>query len=500
MADSITAVYAVVDKSKKGKKLSLSQNEITLNSFDSPVYDVTEHSEETSPAPKKDEAFDSEYSMITLDNMNSTGNENTRQRGAEQAGESTTLVMTSKVPKKKRLGDKNEGCKLFTCVFITIAVVATITLICLAILFAEVLKLKAETTSMEQPFADQQAANDSSSIIFQLQQLNKTLGHDIQQLSSSIEMVQQDQETSTQELIQTLGNQIQQLNNSIGMVMLNQEMSNNTIWELLTQFRQDIISIEDANQHILAPSCAALIALSPSSPSGYYWVRASNGSAVRVYCDMTRSCGGVTGGWMRVAELDMTNSSHQCPGELMQQTTTNGRTCRIASHSRGCSQAITYSTISEYSKVCGKIRGFQTGSPDSFANSANAGSLKGNYVDGVSVTHGQPGQPRQHIWTFAAYSRSMRCLCNRSISHAAPPSFISTNYFCDTGTRGSLNNIALWEQAQCNTYTCCPFNNPPWFYRELPQPSTDDIDMRVCRDQRRSDEDIQIQVIEIYVQ
>ena len=95
---------------------------------------------------------------------------------------------------------------------------------------------------------------------------------------------------------------------------------------------------------------------------------------------------------MRVAELDMTNSSHQCPGEL-QQTTVNGRTCRIASDSAGCSQAITYSTISEYSKVCGKIRGFQTGTPDSFGNSANAG-LEGIYVDGVSLTH---GQPRQHI-------------------------------------------------------------------------------------------------------
>jgi lipocalin len=42
---------------------------------------------------------------------------------------------------------------------------------------------------------------------------------------------------------------------------------------------------------------------------------------VRVYCDMTMSCGGVTGGWMRVAELDMslTNSSSQYPGGLRQR-------------------------------------------------------------------------------------------------------------------------------------------------------------------------------------
>ena len=92
---------------------------------------------------------------------------------------------------------------------------------------------------------------------------------------------------------------------------------------------------------------------------------------------------------MRVAELDMTNTSHQCLSELMQQTITNGRTCRIESDSVGCSPDKTYSTISEYSKVCGKIRGFQTGTPDSFTNSVNAG-LESNYVDGVSLTHGHP--------------------------------------------------------------------------------------------------------------
>ena len=36
------------------------------------------------------------------------------------------------------------------------------------------------------------------------------------------------------------------------------------------------------------------VALPPSSPSGYYSGRVSEGSMVRVYCDMTRSCGGVT--------------------------------------------------------------------------------------------------------------------------------------------------------------------------------------------------------------
>jgi fluoride ion exporter CrcB/FEX len=76
-----------------------------------------------------------------------------------------------------------------------------------------------------------------------------------------------------------------------------------------------------------ASSCAALKDNLGSSPSGHYWVRASNGSAVRVYCDMTRLCGGVTGGWTRVFEVDMTNSSHQCPRGFRQRTDAKKRTC-----------------------------------------------------------------------------------------------------------------------------------------------------------------------------
>ena len=106
-----------------------------------------------------------------------------------------------------------------------------------------------------------------------------------------------------------------------------------------------------AHANVPAPSCAAL---PPSSPSGYYWVMASNGSAVRVYCDMTRSCGNITGGWVRVAELDMTNSNHQCPSGLTQHNDSNIRTCRRMESSGGCSSVMINIPYS-YSKVCGRV-------------------------------------------------------------------------------------------------------------------------------------------------
>ena len=60
-----------------------------------------------------------------------------------------------------------------------------------------------------------------------------------------------------------------------------------------------------------AASCAEILSNQLNAPSGYYWLRSGNGSAVRVFCDKTITCKGVGEGWMHVAKLDMTNSSYQ---------------------------------------------------------------------------------------------------------------------------------------------------------------------------------------------
>ena len=252
-----------------------------------------------------------------------------------------------------------------------------------------------------------------------------------------------------------------------------------------------------------ATSCAAL---PPSSPSGYYWVRASNGSAVSVYCDMTRSCGGVTGGWMGVAELDMTNSSHQCPSGLMERIFSGKRTCVRIETTHGCSSANNFITPGiEYSHVCGRVIGYQYGSPDAI----NGGNINTNYVDGVSLTH---GDPRQHIWSFVAAqdeagsNPSSACPCNNAPQATPPPAFVGNDYFCDTGSEERRELIfygddPLWDGAGCGPLnTCCSFNTPPWFYKQLPRPTTDDIEMRVCTIGNIANEDVTIEIVEIYVQ
>ena len=274
---------------------------------------------------------------------------------------------------------------------------------------------------------------------------------------------------------------------------------------------QNFSLLESRTQHLLgnglSPSTSAIscTALPPSSPSGYYWVRASNGSAVRVYCDMTRSCGGVTGGWMRVADLDMTNSSHQCPRGLQQRTDAGRRTC-IPMISPGCS-SVNFSAAEGYSRVCGKIIGYQVGDPDTFGFYSNP--TIDSYIDGVSLTH---GQPRQHIWSFAAGLDEVgslpqhNCPCT-NLGTAVPPPFVGNDYFCDTGSKQRFqlhvfyNEDPLWDGAGCGPLnTCCSFNNPPWVHKLLPQPTTDDIEMRVCKNDPGGNEDIAIETIELLVQ
>ena len=270
-----------------------------------------------------------------------------------------------------------------------------------------------------------------------------------------------------------------------------------------------VIILDD--QHISA-SCGDIQKLLPLSPSGYYNIRSSNGYVITAYCDMTRSCGGITGGWMRVAELDMTDNTTQCPDSLELRTTPL-RTCTTVNTARPICSSDMFSVDGvQYSKVCGRIRAYQVGSPDAFGTRIT--DLDSYYVDGVSLTHGS--SPRQHIWTFVGagseddQSIGNKCPCtNTAISNMAipPPSFVGDDYFCDTGVdirigRGVFySDDPLWDGTGCGPQnTCCSLNSPPWFYKQLPQTTTDDIEMRVCRDQARIDEDIAIKILELYVQ
>ena len=105
-----------------------------------------------------------------------------------------------------------------------------------------------------------------------------------------------------------------------------QARTHNEVSTLLRNSLPALVRCSDRNlgqlQHCPAASCSNIDAQSLIlRPSGFYWIRSSSGTAVQVYCDMDRVCGcNSTGGWTRVAYLNMTDASQQCPSTLTLQT------------------------------------------------------------------------------------------------------------------------------------------------------------------------------------
>ena len=261
-----------------------------------------------------------------------------------------------------------------------------------------------------------------------------------------------------------------------------------------------------------ATSCMEILQLAPQSPSGLYWIRANEHDARHMYCDMERSCKGVAGGWMKIVSLNMTTAGSTCPDGLRTLSDPQ-RLCAMNTDSPGCSSTVLQVQGVQYSRVCGKIIGYQQKTPDAFRpyNSGSQTTIDSYYVDGISITH---GSPRKHIWTFAAAlheynsARDNVCPCTntRNSQHASIPSFVGHDYFCDTGSENLRQHIfygddPLWDGEGCGQFnTCCSWNSPPWFMKQLSSPTSDDIEMRLCCDRNRDDEDITIETLEMYVQ
>ena len=264
-----------------------------------------------------------------------------------------------------------------------------------------------------------------------------------------------------------------------------------------------------------ANSCSEIAEQNLRQASGIYWIQSSNNHpAVQVYCDMDRVCGcNNTRGWARVAYLNMTDPSQRCPG-AWRLITTPRRTCGRATQNLACDSAIFPSNGIQYTHVCGRVIGYHVVSPDAFNYPIrfNPSFTTDNpYLDGVSITHGACGS-RQHIWSFAgglgdpAFPDSYHCPCHGNVN---PPSFVGQDYFCETAndarspwrTNGFEVNDPLWDGQNCSaTFSCeCTLNNPPWFCKQLPHPTTDDIEARICGTQPIGNEDTPVEFMELYI-
>lgn len=269
---------------------------------------------------------------------------------------------------------------------------------------------------------------------------------------------------------------------------------------------------------VAATSCKEIADNKPDYHSGYYWISGPAGP-VGVYCEMDAPFR-QGGGWMRVAAVNMNDTQTHCPSGLVLNTTSNKRMCRRTEYfiNGGCGSTVFPVHNTRYKKVCGKVIGYQGKSPNGFGPARFTPLINETYLDGVSLTH---GDPRKHIWSFAAaygddidtsVTGHSGCPCNAfsQTFDGTIPSFVGSDYYCETGNRNSFNEARkkeglftddpLWDGKGCAGTNMCCDRGGPWFCKELDKATTDNIELRICLNERFENEDIMLEAVTIYVQ
>ena len=222
---------------------------------------------------------------------------------------------------------------------------------------------------------------------------------------------------------------------------------------------------------ILLPalSCRELYTIVPNVISGYYWVTLSNGSSIQVYCEMTKSCGNITGGLTRIATINSYTRSQYCTGEIK----VDNIGCVRKSSSPGCSGITFNSKNLSYSHMCGVLEGAYFGTGDGFMVRSNNPSLTDTYVDGISITD---GTVTNHIWTFSAKMNGHCC------SNA--PTYVEGHCSC------------------LNTTFYPPSSRVITFQRDFQNIIKHNISVRLCQDEHRggnSGEGVYLANMDLYV-
>ena len=252
-----------------------------------------------------------------------------------------------------------------------------------------------------------------------------------------------------------------------------------------------------------ASSCNEIYQSNPTSRGtvGQYWIKTNEG-LFKVTCNMKLKCGGVGGGWMQVADVDM-NRDVTCPG-TWHKITTPRRLC--LGYIVGCASAHFYTKGVSFEHICGQAKGYQKGAIDAFYFKKE--TVEEKYGDVVSITL---GSPRKHVWTYAVglsddynYPK-YNCPC-ATVPGPSPPAFVGNDYYCESGDVGTYNvnsyylSDPLWDGSGCTAGNgCCAQIGMPWFHRKLPVPVADDFEVRICKSEGHSDEDIAIEKLELYV-
>ena len=265
-----------------------------------------------------------------------------------------------------------------------------------------------------------------------------------------------------------------------------------------------------------ALSCNDILLCNPYLPSGYYWITTrhqpnQNNAIVEVYCHMEGDICGIRG-LTRVAHLNMSDPSVNCPPQLITTTQSGKRMCTSPVLGPRFSSVVFNTYNIDYGFVCGRAIGYARAGPYAFyySTSRSYKTIDQAYVDGLSITYRVDGK-RKHIWSLTAgYSdpgdgSTYNCPCAAG-SRYNPPYFVNDDHYCESGSHSTPSsgkwymNNPLWDGRGCHSSSrCCDNKRLPWFWRTLPENTDSGMEVRWMRPTEDSLFDLGIAFLELYI-
>ena len=448
-SEGLNQLYAEVNKTKKKKKTSIKPKMAELPEHTFKSYEVMN----TAATVQEDnfgiEQSEQKRSSDLYDDIGSVMMPSIQNDGKKEEESTNNPAIYSSLKAPAKLTDENTVCaipkekgrnsrgKVYGCITLTYQIGCVVTLLTLLALVAAV---HVEIANMKQSRSE----------------VN-------QNFSSTLISLEQSQHTTTQADNANINDVLESINRTFFSY---QEIATNV---LRTYEKQS--------------PCADILHRNPSSPAGNYRVVSNCTGARLVYCDMSLTCGGITGGWMRIAQLD----PQHCPTGFTNTSFNGTQTCIPQNQSSGCTSVSFNTSGIPYSKVCGRIRGYGTGTVDGFYENGliRGSSVEDNYLDGVSIT-----SSGTHIWSFVAGECSKACLLEHRLE------FVGDDFSCESRHSGCSSDStcvsSLWDQDDCRVAT-------PFFFKTLSTSSSADVTMSVCRDETRDNEDIALTEAQLYV-
>lgn len=221
------------------------------------------------------------------------------------------------------------------------------------------------------------------------------------------------------------------------------------------------------------------------------------------------TCAGRGGGWRRIANINI-SAGDDCPNGWRKDTISDISFCRVVEDTNHgiCSSTNFTTNRTSYQKVCGRARGYQKGWSGAFYRyhwSRQTLGIDDIYTEGLLLSY---GSPRQHIWTYSIglydnRTDDLNCPC--ASGGLASPSYVGNDYYCESGTADRVDhavyyfNDPLWDGRGCIASSCCNFTRP-WFYKELSETTSSDVEARLCATDGFFARAALIDQLELYVQ